>query len=198
LLISFRHYQQLNQGGPELKLAHTDVACVTASGQNLSIVGEVQVRVKIQGFSWPCVFLVSKRLQGQPIFGVDFIVKAKMVIDICGSRRYVGFAPAVSVPFCSSNGPLVCLQMTQPSLSGSPIRCGHLSAHQRWKLENLVHKYPDVLTEKLGLTRLLEYDIQLLDSTLLLKCNFSKSTYNSYLGTALSSHHALTILALCF
>jgi hypothetical protein len=59
LLILFRHDQQLNQGGPELKLASTDVSCVTASGESLALVGEVQVKVKIQGFFWAWVFLVS-------------------------------------------------------------------------------------------------------------------------------------------
>jgi hypothetical protein len=32
-------------------------------------------------------------------------------------------------------------------------------------LEHLIHRYPDVLTARLGLTNLLEYDIQLLDKT---------------------------------
>jgi hypothetical protein len=81
-LISFHDYQQLNQGGPVIELLPTGVSCVAASGHSLVIVGEVKATVKIQGFSWPWVFLVSKRLQGQPILGVDFIAKTKMVLDI--------------------------------------------------------------------------------------------------------------------
>jgi len=39
-LITFHQFQQLNLGGPELKLLPTELSCVTASGQNLEIVGE--------------------------------------------------------------------------------------------------------------------------------------------------------------
>jgi hypothetical protein len=36
-------------------------------------------------------------------------------------------------------------------------------AYQRGKIDKLIHRYPDVLTAKLGLTHVLEYEIQLLD-----------------------------------
>jgi hypothetical protein len=72
-IISLRHFQQLNFKGPQLKLTPTELYCVSASEQSLEIVSEVKVILKIHGFSWPWVFLVSKCLQGQPILGADFI-----------------------------------------------------------------------------------------------------------------------------
>jgi hypothetical protein len=42
---------------------------------------------------------------------------------------------------------------------------GKLSPSQQRKLEQLIGQYPDVLREELGLTHLMEYDIQLLDKT---------------------------------
>jgi hypothetical protein len=42
---------------------------------------------------------------------------------------------------------------------------GKLSPSQQRRLELLISQYPDVLNEKLGLTHLLENEIQLLDST---------------------------------
>jgi len=45
-------------------------------------VGEVKVTLKIQGFSWYWIFLVSKRLQGPRILGVDFISRTNLVLDL--------------------------------------------------------------------------------------------------------------------
>jgi hypothetical protein len=42
---------------------------------------------------------------------------------------------------------------------------GKLSSSQQGKLEQLISQYPDVLNEELGLTHLMEYEIQLLDNT---------------------------------
>jgi hypothetical protein len=56
--------------------------CVTASGQSLEIVGQVKVVLKIYRFSWSWVFLVSRRLYDQPIFGADFISATKMVLEL--------------------------------------------------------------------------------------------------------------------
>jgi hypothetical protein len=41
----------------------------------------------------------------------------------------------------------------------------HLTPTQSERLRVVVHKYPDVLTPKLGLTHLIQYDIQLKDKT---------------------------------
>jgi hypothetical protein len=51
------------------------------------------------------------------------------------------------------------------SLAFPQVKCGKINSHQRGKLERLIHKYPDVLSRRLGHTHLLKYDIQLLDET---------------------------------
>ena len=164
-LITFHQFQQLNLGGPELKLLPTELSCVTASGQNLEIVGEVKVTVKIHGFSWYWTFLVSKRLQGPPILGVDFISRTNLVLDIGSARCHFRFAPGEYISFIRGTGSSSCSQTISLSARSPHIQCGKLSRIQRERLEKLIHQYPDVLTEKLGLTNILEYDIQLLDQT---------------------------------
>jgi hypothetical protein len=79
-LISFGHFQQLSFLDPNIQLLKTDMTCVTASGQSLEIVGQVKVVLKIHGFSWSWVFLVSRRLRDQPILRADFISANKMVL----------------------------------------------------------------------------------------------------------------------
>jgi hypothetical protein len=58
--ISFKHFEQIGIDGLGPKLEPTQVKCVSASGQGLAIVGEVHIRVKIHGFSWPWAFLVTR------------------------------------------------------------------------------------------------------------------------------------------
>ena len=77
-VISLDHFQSMRRRDPKLQLLQTEVTCVTASGQSLEIVGEVKVPLKIQGFSWTLMFLVSRRLRSQPILGADFISKTKI------------------------------------------------------------------------------------------------------------------------
>jgi hypothetical protein len=50
-LISFEHYSRLNIRGAQPRLLSTEVNCVTASGQDLEIMGQVKVPLKINGFS---------------------------------------------------------------------------------------------------------------------------------------------------
>jgi hypothetical protein len=56
-LLSFRHYQQLSLRNSQSRLTSTKVKCVTASGHDLEVIGELQVTLKIHGFSWPWSFL---------------------------------------------------------------------------------------------------------------------------------------------
>jgi hypothetical protein len=45
------------------------------------------------------------------------------------------------------------------------VSCGELTTKQKRRLENIIQEYPDVLANKLGCTKLLEYDIQVIDPT---------------------------------
>jgi hypothetical protein len=123
-LVSFRHFLQLTLGGAERKLVPTEVNCVSASGQNHEIVGEVQVTLKIGGFSWPCIFLVSKRLQGQPILGADFITKTGLVLDLGQSKAYFRFGPHEYVSFLGSKRGSQCSHAFSLSSRFAHVQCG--------------------------------------------------------------------------
>jgi hypothetical protein len=84
------------------------MTCVTASGQRLEIVGQVKVVLKIHGFSWSWVFLVSRRIYGQPILGADFISATKMVLELGSSRCYFAFAPLVYIHLNRGSYDLYC------------------------------------------------------------------------------------------
>jgi len=142
-----------------------ELTCVTASGHNLEIMGEVRATLRINKFSWPWRFLVGKKLKGQPILGVDFISRSNLVLELEKFSCYFRFAAGVQIPFCKSTEILsllynICLDNKLP-----PVQCGKRSPRQKKELELIVQQYPDVLTSRLGLTSVLQYDIQLLDQT---------------------------------
>jgi hypothetical protein len=109
--------------------------------------------------------LVSKKLVGPPILGVDFIVKTKLVLDIEEGCCHFGFAPAVNISLVLRNRQRREPGSRPPPLRCHQVRCGDLSARQRKLLEEILQNYQDVLTDHLGSTNLLEYDIQVLDHT---------------------------------
>jgi hypothetical protein len=139
---------------------------VTTSGQDLEAIGELQVTLKIHGFSWRWRFLVSKKFQGVPILGANFIIKTQMVLDLANARIYFGFAPEKYIYFSKGKG-VLSFSHTEPLSAKLPkVQCGRMSASQKAQLERLICHYPEVLTERLGLTHLMEsYEIQLLDKT---------------------------------
>jgi hypothetical protein len=68
-VIYFRHFQQLKARDHDHSLGITDVSYVRASGQDLEILGQLELKLKIHGVCWPWVFLVSKGLRGNPFWG---------------------------------------------------------------------------------------------------------------------------------
>jgi hypothetical protein len=119
-------------------------------GQNLEIVGQVKVTLKIQGFSWSWVFLVSRRVWGQPILGADFISKTKMVLELGKSKCHFDFTPSACIKFNSGNYYPSCSKTTPLSAPLPQAQTGKLSPSQRRKLEQLIDQYADVLNTPLG------------------------------------------------
>jgi len=88
--------------------------------------------LKIHGLSWSWVFLVSRRVRGQPILGADFISTTKMVLELGSSRCYLAFAPSVCIKFIHYY--LSCSQIMPLSSRLPQVQSGKLSPSQRRKL----------------------------------------------------------------
>jgi hypothetical protein len=138
---------------------------VSASGHDLDIVGETSLLVKIGLFTWKWNFLVSKNIQGMPIWGADFMSKTRMILDLAKQRCFFGFFPGEYIPLMKG-GPNTEGRVNNVLVVGkTTFQCGKLEPNEKERLEGLISKYPDVLTAKLGLTHVLKYDIQLIDKT---------------------------------
>jgi hypothetical protein len=92
-LISLVLFKRMQLADPRLCLRPVSLQCFTASGHKLDVLGEVELPVKIQGFSWKFTFLVARHLSGSPIFGVDFMKKTRMVLDVRARHVWFGFTP---------------------------------------------------------------------------------------------------------
>ena len=88
-VISLDYFQCMRLGDPKLQLLETQLTCVTASGQSLEIVVEVKVPLKIHGFSWTWMFLVSRRLSSQPILGPILILKIRLYWNWAGRSAFL-------------------------------------------------------------------------------------------------------------
>jgi hypothetical protein len=111
------------------------------------------------------MFLVSKKVVGQPILGIDFIAKTKVVLDIGEFRCHFGFAPKVTIQLKSGGKLRGETDSRQSPRWCRQVSCGELTNQQRKLLQGVIQEYQDVLTDRLGSTHLLEYDIRLLDDT---------------------------------
>jgi hypothetical protein len=159
-LISVRDLQRVKGVQLSPRLTAVYIQCNSASGEDLGNVGEAEIKLKIHCFAW------KWKLRGQPLLGIDCISQNKVVLDFGKRQCHVGFAPGVRIPLIRPKFGVRCAQTIVRGSEGVPeFRCGKLNYQQRTRLEGLIRKNPDVVTEKLGRTHVLEYDIQLLDKT---------------------------------
>jgi hypothetical protein len=103
--ISYDHLVKLQQQDPELRVADSRTEYESASRHHLEIVGEVNLSVKVQGYSCKCPFLVVKDLARGLILGIDFMGKTGLILNILKQEYYfhsdVGARFKLSTPVSS-------------------------------------------------------------------------------------------------
>jgi hypothetical protein len=93
---------------------------------------------------------------------VYFIRENKMVVDLDQNRFSFGFVSDKYFPLCKDKEVFLSSKIKSVPLD---FRCGELTVVQKRDLETLINQYSDVLSDKLGRTHVLEYDIRVLDKT---------------------------------
>ena len=160
-----------------LTVQPSTLQCNSVTAQPITLLGSVKVNVKISHFSWPIVFLVAQDLVCPVILGVDFMIHSGMQLDMCKHQIWFAFNPAVKVPIefdrgidpqpriCASCDPLLNTEIMGPRKEKIVPDLSHLSNEWKVQITQLLEQFPDVLTSQLGLTKLMEYDIRLHDTT---------------------------------
>lgn len=138
------------------------VTCVAANGENLPVLGSVKLSVKVQGLSWPITFVVVKGLKVSAILGCDFLEKTKAMLNYASREIYFDYGRKRLIKLCTHKGVgTVCAVQAQEGVSD----LSHLTVEKRQALLQVLGDFPDVLTNKLGVTNRIEYQIQLSDTT---------------------------------
>lgn len=147
-----------------LQVEPSNLLCWTASRSPLPVVHQVKVKLKIEHFSWVWSFLVTKDLVVPIILGADFIRHTGLILDLGRSQCYFRFSRQILIPFADAltEGAAVVNQETTDLLESDPL--GHLIPTEAEAIKRLCDRFPEVLTPKLGVTHLLEYEIRLTDN----------------------------------
>ena len=64
------------------KVTSTTVQCVSASNNNLKLLGQCRVKIKIGHFSWKANFVIAKDFSWNMLLGVPFIKHSLMQINL--------------------------------------------------------------------------------------------------------------------
>ena len=160
-LMSDVAYNSLMKALPSLHTYPVTVKCVTASAQTFPVHTAVKCRIRIDRYTWKVPFYVVPGLIQPVILGADFLGKTGLMIDVQQGHAFFRFDPTNRLHLLGRSPPddksWVCAATSaNPDLS-------HLEDNYSTLLRSLIDDFPDVLTPRLGLTTLLQYDIELLD-----------------------------------
>ncbi|KAG8300476.1 hypothetical protein J6590_075052 [Homalodisca vitripennis] len=109
-------------------------------------------------------FLVAGELCFPFILGADFIRRTGMILDLGNGRCFFRFSRRVSIPFSDEYSHGAAAVEAEGDRVSIPDPLGHLTVEQAEAIRGICCRFPEVLTPKLGVTKLLEYEIRLTDT----------------------------------
>lgn len=127
-----------------------------ANKTTLKILGTTNFKLNIYGFTWYVQALVVHNISWNLVLGINFMVNSKLVLDVNTKTAYFKFKPQFNIPIeiDMSSG----INNMQPD-----VKIGLEEA--RPAVEQLIKKYPNVFTDKIGRAIDLEVKIELKDPT---------------------------------
>lgn len=159
-LMSARWYKSFRRICKLPELRSTLVSCATANGQLLSVLGVVKVYLSIQDLSWPIEFIVTNNLKVNAILGCDFFERTRCVLNYVDREVTFKFCTGKVVKLCT-HGAVCGISQVEGREMGFEL--DYLDKAESQALVGVLGQYPDVLTDKLGVTNRIEYKIQLTD-----------------------------------
>ena len=132
-------------------LKETELAAMSASGDQIRFQNKAIIHFKIGHLSWDFSFQVAKDLPVPIILGSDFLTKSKAIINMANHTLAFPFG----TPKVFS---LVCSAPEQPA---DTYQMGeNLSQHQKQAVRDLLSRFPNTITKTLGRTNILKYHIR--------------------------------------
>lgn len=134
---------------------------LAANGQQLDVMGQVKVSCRITQFSWPIKVIIVKGLSVDMVLGCDFFERTGLKLDYGAKAFAFKFAPDQTVPFCKCRTRLGARAVTNRE---GEFDLDHLAKHEAKEVRAVLDQFPNVLTDRLGVTNKITYKIELTDS----------------------------------
>lgn len=138
--------------------------CRAANGQWLPLQGWYRGSISVGRFSWPILIALVEQLPVNVVLGCDFINKTGLVLDYSARTFYFKFSPGDKFGLCE------CYRRKNHANAGiwmeesKAFDTSHLSDQQAEQLRQVLRQFPQLLCEELGVTTVLQYNIQLTDN----------------------------------
>lgn len=135
-------------------VSETSSYALAASGDTVKFLHSAHLHFKISHLSWTHPFMVTSMLPVSVILGIDFLHKAKALIDMGKLTISFPYGSGVTLAVMPSND--AC------AITDTQYKVGeHLTGFEVDQVKKLIAEFPDTVTTRLGRTNLVEYDIQL-------------------------------------
>lgn len=148
-----------------LKFKKINVTCTTANRSILKISKCVVLKIRIENFCWKFEFLVSDTLLVPVILGADFIRFSQLVLDMSKDEFYFRFNPNFKFKTLNNVNNPTTLGNIEDSSCEFRLNENQFTKREISRLQEVVNEFSDVLTTKLGQSRLGEYKINMTDLT---------------------------------
>lgn len=123
------------------KINEAKVDCKSAINNNIDIMGQCDIKIKVYNYSWKVSFLIAKNLVWKVILGSDFIKKSNMVLDLSTDSCHFKFSPGIKIEL--NNNPTVISSNINKEIVVGCNQAGN-------EIRKLIEDYPSVFTNKIG------------------------------------------------
>lgn len=137
------------------KILKSNQSAISASGDRMVFLTSADIHFKIAHFSWTFRFQIAPTLPTPVILGADFLHKTGAVIDM--SRFHVTFPYGTHTAMAMIPSDL---RDTEGDAEGSYKLGEDLTPQQTQRIHDLMARYPNTVTKRLGRTHLIEYEIK--------------------------------------
>jgi len=157
-LLSKDMLNKLIHNGVVKKVYSTKIECFSAGNHALDIKGKCQVKINIAGFCWNVEMYVANNLSWNVLLGVQFVKSTKLMLDFDKNILYFKFKPNVTAS----------IKML-PCDTINTVQGGEYIGipEARPKIKELMDKYSNVFTEKIGKAKGIQYDVKLKDNVII-------------------------------
>lgn len=147
-------YKQLNKLKVVKSLTNWKGTMFAANNSEINVLGKCKFKIKIGAFTWREEFLVMKHDNYDMILGMPFMSNKGLIIDLEKNVCYFKYKPGKIIKLNDS------LNEENESLNEILIGCSDM----RQEVNELINKYQNVFTDKIGSALNLEVKLEVTDN----------------------------------